>query len=186
MAQRKIYQFSIILSLVVNLFGCANRANILQENSKKISSSITHWEINGKISGYNKKENWRSSIVWQQSGNDFTVILIPSLTTKKIVLKQTKSLATFEMNQEISTEKFLDRILYKKVGWYIPFDSMQYWLKGLPDPKIPYEKISTTTGYKLIQNGWEINYKDFTTTSNYTLPRKIFVNNKDYNLRLII
>ncbi len=187
MAQRNIYQLVTTISLFVNLFGCTYRANLLQEQPTLAPTAITHWKIDGKISGFTKNSGWRSSIIWIQEGHNFTVKLLPTLTSRKILLRQTAKEALFETTEEKLTGKILDKLLYNKIGWYIPFKSMQYWLKGLPDPNSKYKITSgNNANKKIIQDNWEIEYKSFVSSSKYKLPKKIFISNKTYNLRLII
>ncbi len=185
MAKSKFYKIlQFFLLCIFSLYGCSNRSNIVQMPSHSKATNLLYWQAKGKIAGYDDQNNWRGSIVWKQLEKQYSIHLLPSLSSQKFNLSQSKSGATLSTAKKQYTGDDLDSLLLTHLNWQVPVSSLQYWLRGLPDPKFKY---TISSNKKIMyQNGWAIEYKEYFTNYKYILPKKIFLSKKPFSLRIII
>ena len=70
-----------------------------------------------------------------------------------------------------------DEVLYRTLGWHVPFKQMGYWLRGLPEPELPVTIELDKTGKlkKLIQSGWQVTFLEYRIYAGLELPRKLYL-----------
>ena len=81
-----------------------------------------------------------------------------------------------------------EALLKHQTGWHIPVANLYYWIRGLPAPGSPFEKITDSENRlaSLQQQGWEISFLRYTSIKALDLPTKIFMKRPDLELRLVI
>ena len=75
------------------------------------------------------------------------------------------------------------------LGWNLPIDGLQYWVRGLPWPALDRtseEYDADGRPKSLSQGGWEVAYLDWSPAGVPGLPSKLDVAGEGLRLRLII
>ena len=87
----------------------------------------------------------------------------------------------FENN---SAEALLDEV----VGWTLPISGLDYWVRGLPDPRSKHRVQLDSAGRtrSIAQDGWEISYQDYFDDLTPPLPRRFSLANDQLTLKLAI
>ena len=72
----------------------------------------------------------------------------------------------------------------------IPVTSIQYWLRGLPDPSLPVEALEYdgVTPCALQQHGWQVSYETFREVRGLDMPARLtlLAPAADLSLRIVL
>lgn len=79
-------------------------------------------------------------------------------------------------------------LLRQNTGMDLPLEKLEYWIKGLaaPGPIEEQERNEQAEFVRLVQEGWEVQYRSYDTWQTLRLPTKIFIQSKNMELRLVI
>lgn len=83
----------------------------------------------------------------------------------------------------------LKRLSRDVLGWDLPLDGLQYWVRGLPWPALPVtdEQYDADGRPKLLKQGtWEVVYRDWTPAGASGLPSKLELTGERFRARLVI
>lgn len=75
------------------------------------------------------------------------------------------------------------------LGWNLPIDGLQYWVRGLPSPSLDRAREEHDADGRLkslSQGGWEVAYLDWSPAEVAGLPSKLDVAGEGLRLRLLI
>ncbi len=81
-----------------------------------------------------------------------------------------------------------EALMQTELGWSLPLSNLYFWVRGLPAPNSAATKAYDTYNHltKLTQQNWAIDYLRYTGVNNVDLPSKIYLNNDDIHVRIII
>jgi outer membrane lipoprotein LolB len=77
----------------------------------------------------------------------------------------------------------------KVLGWDLPLDGLQYWVRGLPWPALgTIEQQDDANGrLKLLKQGaWQVTYLDWTPAGASGLPSKLDLSSEGLRVRLVV
>ena len=86
------------------------------------------------------------------------------------------------------TAPSVSELSLNELGWQVPMDSLQYWVKGLPDPARVLESslMMNELPGQFLQAGWQVSYQRWERSSGIELPVKLRVSRGQYTLKLSI
>lgn len=172
--------------LAILLHGCSNRITTLETQGLS-PQHLTNWQIKAKVSGFDEKNNWRCTMDWQQSLQNVSINLRPQMSSKQISLQANGNKASITLDGKYHEGENLDMLLQRHTGWNVPFKSLEYWIKGLPNPNKPHQIHKNGSIQKIIrQDNWVIEYKKFTNVKSYLLPKLITLENHPHKIRIFI
>jgi len=87
--------------------------------------------------------------------------------------------ATLKHGQTTEIAPDPESLLQNLAGLTLPVSGMRWWLRGLPDPRMPF----TRTDDSFSQSGWLVTATDF---RDGTLPYKIELTRDDLRIRVMI
>jgi outer membrane lipoprotein LolB len=81
-----------------------------------------------------------------------------------------------------------EQLLCEHTGWYLPLHNLLYWIKGLPEPRLPAVTEFDERGYlsRLVQGPWQLDFDRYQSSLDVTLPHKIKIYNEDLKVTLVI
>lgn len=94
-------------------------------------------------------------------------------------------LETGSGDREMLTDPDIE--LRTRFGWSAPFESLRYWMVGIPDPAAPSTLRVSDDGIlrELGQGGWRITYDSY-HDGQPQLPRKLTLLRDDVRIRVIV
>ncbi len=87
--------------------------------------------------------------------------------------------------ENLSAEALLEDV----IGWSLPIEGLDYWIRGMPRPRSDYSHRVRADGRtrSIKQDQWEISYLDyFEQQEDSRLPRKIKLANDTITVKLIV
>ncbi|MFN0316462.1 MAG: lipoprotein insertase outer membrane protein LolB [Burkholderiales bacterium] len=176
------------LVAVLVLAGCASSAK--RDLAPADPVAIDSFELNGRVSIKVKAENkgYPGKIRWQHQGAKEDLWIYTPLGNLVARLEQDENTAaiTTAKGEEYraGTLAFLARDV---LGYDLPVDALQYWVRGLEWPKgrtnslVKDDKGRLTA---LVQDQWEVSYQAWAAGNG--LPSKMIVENDEMKLSLVI
>jgi len=153
-------------------------------------NELEKWQFSGRFSAKTDIENWTGSIQWQQKAQQFKINLSGPLNSGSALLQGNDDLTELRTSDSTS---FFDSdpqfLLQQHTGMILPVNNLRYWIVGMPAPEAKIDAIKISQNGQidtLSQNNWEIRFKRYTDTPRAALPNKIFLNNDEVSVRLII
>ncbi len=192
--------FKVFLSVSVFLLaGCASFHEVPPPdntaapwgNRVDVLSNIQSWDINGLIAIRNntKPQAESANLHWQQSRQDYQILLFGPLGASPVKLSGKPGAVVLE---DAKGKRFYadsaESMLVQQTGWHLPVSNLYFWVRGLPVPNKPAQKKFDAYQHltQLVQDGWTIQYLNYTSVHHIDLPAKIFLNNSELQLKIVI
>lgn len=152
-------------------------------------AGLDEWVLNGRISVATEDDSWRGKLRWQQGAETFQLYFEAPMglgaarlsTSSSGVMMQVSNGKTFYASDA-------EALMYQFMGMQLPLSNLRYWVAGLPRPGQPsvFEYDGAGRLAHLQQSGWDVRYRGYLTVDNIDLPKKVFIENSQLNLRLVI
>ncbi len=139
---------------------------------------ISEWDIRGRLAVRTKDDGGSATLVWERSGSKHRIELFGPFGGGRIRIEQNPEGATLVDNKKNQFRgKTAQDVLYRRVGWHVPFDSLAYWLRGLPEPgkteNLMFDSSGLITSFD--QKGWSIQFVGYSEQGSFLLPRKLYI-----------
>ncbi len=140
---------------------------------------LTDWEVEGRLALTTPQGGWQARLHWVRRGEAHRIDLAGPLGSARLRLTQDATGAVLRDAQHSYRDTNAERLLARALGWPVPFDGLDYWLRGLPAPAAPPpERRDLDEQGRLThlrQYDWDIRFLEYARFGSYELPRKIFL-----------
>jgi outer membrane lipoprotein LolB len=152
--------------------------------------SVNQWRLNGNISISTAEKNWRARIHWRQDKKKYTLRLYAPLGQGAMLLEGDEQKVIMRTaDNKIYQAKNPDSLVREVLNLELPVSGLHFWILGLPSIEAkPNTLRLNETGqlHTLEQQGWQIQYLNYFDDDNIALPKKIYLENKDFEVTLVI
>lgn len=185
-----------VIAFAAALAGCAGEptrslspsAQDAQQAQRVLA--LDHWRADGRVAIQRGDEGWSATMRWQKQGGAFQLRLIAPLG------RGTYQLAGDEAEVELIvpdgrrfTSSDPQSLMTEHLGWSIPVDGAQYWLRGVVAPGAPPSNIRRDEAgllQDLHQSGWRISVLRRMRAGDFELPAKLYMHYRDLKVRIVI
>lgn len=150
------------------------------------------WRLQGRVAVSNEHDSWSASLLWRESDHSQEVrVVAPLGQGTAVVRREEHGLAELQLsNGEVFVGESASELLHQQLGWYLPVESLAYWIKGVPDPNYVSSWALNRQGglSHLTQAGWQVEYKRYRHSELFDgdLPSKLFLTRDDWKVKLIV
>lgn len=147
------------------------------------------WQLNGKMALQSSRESGSALLTWQENRRHYTISLFGPLGISglKLIGQPGKiTLITPEGKQAMANSP--EDLLANVWGFNLPVSNLYYWIRGLPAPG-PLARQTFDAGHRLTaleQQGWQIQFLNYTKTGSLELPNKIFISSAALKIKIFI
>ena len=181
--------------LLFLLTACASRQRIPEEGKadlwKTQEATLTQlkgWRMQGRISVQIDREAWSATLHWQQETDNYRINLIPPLGQGAFeLLGGPDTVVMHTADNRLLQADSAEILMEENLGWHVPINGLQYWIKGTPAPgSKPGEMSLDEHGNlsTLVQDGWSMEYSRYLETGPYRLPQRLNLENREKKLRV--
>lgn len=184
-----LYPFLLLLTACTTLTPPASNQDLAWPARLKQLQKINHWTVQGAAGIRTVDNAWSASLFWHQTADKYSLHLFGPLGVNRIQLAGDKNQVTLTMPSEpAKTAKNAEVLLQKQLGWHLPVNYLQYWIRGIPAPQTAAQLSWDTFHHvtQLKQGGWIINYADYSNIDGIDLPTRINLHNPQLQVRLVI
>ncbi len=185
---------ALVLSLVA---GCARMPVLAPVDDPEAAArrqvallSQTHeWSLDGRVSLTTATERWIFGIDWQEVEGSYEMRLLGSFGTGLARLRGEPHRVVLWLDDDESYEASdPDQLLALHTRQPLPISGLRFWVRGIPAPGSGYDWVLDEAGRitQLEQQGWQIRFRDFREDGGGRLPRKVFLQNGEVDVRIVI
>ncbi|MFP8965776.1 lipoprotein insertase outer membrane protein LolB [Pokkaliibacter sp. CJK22405] len=186
------FRFLGISLLLALLSACSNTA-LKQQKEPELAwraalGNINHWQINAKAGLQHDQTYNTLTLDWVQKLDSYNVQMTGPMGQGHLAMQgdsRSMILLTPE-GRYVSNDP--EALLQDRTGLSIPVNQLTYWIKGEPAPGKITGSLYDQQGRiaALEQDGWRIEYTDFTQQDTLWLPRKLEARKDKVRLKLVI
>lgn len=186
-------------TLAVLLAGCAGLAS--QETvegpgnaqdwktHKAQISEIDGWQINGKIGIRAPRDSGSGTLFWLQRQDYFDIRLSGPLGRGATRLTGRPDAVSLEVAGQGRFEaESPEALVESQLGWQLPVSNLLWWIRGLPAPdsRSHVELDGNGRLAHLQQDGWDVQYLDYSDENGFALPSRIKLAGRDLQITLVV
>ncbi len=186
---------SLLLALAL-LAGCAGRGPVpdgertagqWQDQAERLEALDT-WMLAGKAGLRTPEESTSANLDWSQHPHYYRLLISGPFGSGRSTLEGREgrfSLTTSEGRFEAETPEAL---MEERLGWSLPLGALSDWVRGLPADDSGYHLEEDSLGFpqRLEQDGWEVEYRDWTQVEALWLPRRMVMHYGDLRVTLVV
>ncbi|GHE22454.1 lipoprotein insertase outer membrane protein LolB [Halomonas urumqiensis] len=188
-------KFALLLMIVL-MAGCAGRAPAPEgeraagqwDDQMTRLEALDTWMLAGKAGLRTPEDSTSANLDWSQHPHYYRLLISGPFGSGRSTLEGREgrfSLTTSEGRFEAETPEAL---MQEQLGWSLPVSSLADWVRGLPGEHGDHTLEEDELGFpqRLEQDGWEIDYRDWTQAEGLWLPRRMVMNYDDVRVTLVI
>ena len=151
---------------------------------------LERWSIKGRMAFNTDKESWTVTLHWEKEADRFKIRMIAPLGqgTWQLSGDHDHVRLTTEDNHQYEAVS-AEALLRQTLGWEVPLQGLEYWVRGIPQPDSPMKQIAFDEQGRMInlqQAGWRISILQYDNIDGTDLPGKLFMSNDHFTLKLVI
>lgn len=155
-------------------------------------ADIKHFNIQGRIGVQNDGHGFSGSVRWQHASIGDNIELFSPLGGQVATIRTTdEGVQLTDSDGKTYSASDAETLTQQTLGWSLPMQGLPDWVLGRTahnvDPSIAdalWDKDGKLT--KLKQDGWEIEYLEYSEAASRQLPRLITLRSPKLYLKLII
>ncbi len=152
-------------------------------------AGLSEWTLHGRISVATDEDSWAGKLRWRQADGRFNIDFGAPMGIGGARLHTDGAGVTMQVsNGKTYYAPDAESLLYQFIGMRLPVTNLRYWVTGLPNPDaastLEYDAAGRLA--RMQQAQWEIRYRGYLHVNDVDLPRKIYIENNQLNVRLVI
>lgn len=152
-------------------------------------ATLSSWDIMGKLGIRTPAQSNSTRFNWHQLDQHFDIRVTTLLGQGVATLSG--SAGDVQLNLagrgEFNTST-PEALLLQELGWTLPVDVLNYWIRGIPSPhsQALYQLNEQGLIETLQQAGWQLHFSHYQALDSHTLPGKIRLQQGDIILTLLV
>lgn len=152
-------------------------------------AGLQHFTVAGRIGVQANDQGWHVAVHWQQDGSRFHMLFNAPLGQGSAALEgddRGVALTLADGRRWIAADA--EQLIAQVIGSPLPVSGLRYWVRGLPVPDMVATPVLDGQGrlQSLEQSGWRIAYRAYQLVDGRELPTKLFMENDNYKVRLVV
>lgn len=168
------------------------RAQAAWLNRQPALEQITGWRLDGRIAISQGEDFYAVNLRWKQRQGNYNIDISGPMGSGQIRLKgqQDGEVSLRDSGENTYWANNPEALVYQHTGMSIPVSGLFYWIRGLPDPSLPHYKSIEfdQQGHilNLVQDGWTVEFSEYTEFSRQQLPEKLVMRYDDLEIKLVV
>ncbi|MEZ5524593.1 MAG: lipoprotein insertase outer membrane protein LolB [Pseudomonadales bacterium] len=156
---------------------------------QQLVGALDDWDIMGKLGIRTPDQSNSARFNWQQQAQHFDIRVTSLLGQGLATLSGTSGNVHLNIagRGEFDTS-VPEALLLQELGWTLPVDDLNYWIRGIPSPnsQARYQLNDQGLMENLHQAGWQLHFSRYQQFGSFPLPGKILLQQDDIKLTLLI
>lgn len=162
-----------------------------QSARAKLLAGHDHWTLHAHLGVSDGHHGGSGTLTWVQDGQHYEFTVRAPITGRSFRLSGGPDGAVLEgLDQGTLRGPSAQALLARALGWRVPMQPLRDWVLGLRagggDSGAIMQFGTNGLPSLLEQDGWTIEYRDWFTSTDPALPRKVYAAHGQYHVRLSI
>jgi outer membrane lipoprotein LolB len=160
-----------------------------QHAREQALAPVDRWVLQGRLGVSNGSDGGSGSFSWSQDGDHYEFVLRAPVTGKSFRLSGDNHGALMEgLDGGPIRGRDAESLMHRALGWDVPLSDLRAWVLGLRADSGPAEltfgedRLPAT----LLQDGWSVDYREWDTSRQPPLPKKLYAAKPPYKVKLVI
>lgn len=151
-------------------------------------ADLTDWQLAGKIAFRSPNQNRSANLDWHQNNQHYVITVSGPFGVGRNTLDGKPGNVTLENSDGKYSASTPEQLMEQQLGWSLPVSSLDNWVRGLKAPDSKGEFTYDSKGYPstLKQDGWTIEYKQWSYADGYWLPGRLRLQYGDITVTFVI
>ena len=148
-----------------------------------------NWSLRGRLAISDGKEGGSGNLTWSKVGQKTLMSFRGALGKSAWQLQSDATGARLELaNGTVSFAPTVRELVVERVGWKVPVDALEWWIKGLAQPGNWAARTLDQEGRltELQQSGWDVKFADYTGQNDASLPKKLTARRGPYVVKMVV
>jgi outer membrane lipoprotein LolB len=149
-----------------------------------------HFAFNGRVAVAAAGNGFNANLRWKQAGERAQITLEGPLGIGGVqITVSADDLQVVTANGEHISRDAAQNELRARLGFDVPFASLRYWVRGVPDPADAAEETLDEAQQRLsalVQQGWHVQYLDYMQATGEALPARMTLERDSVRVRLLV
>jgi len=179
----------LALLLLGVLAGCATQAPLTTSTTLPNPAELRHWTASGRLALSAGGQGGSGSFVWNQDGPTSRLDLRGPLGAGALqVVAGPDGLALADGSGREMDAEAARSALQSRLGADLPWDSLSYWMLGVPAPGSAATVAIETggPGRAIEQSGWRIDYDSYTAVQGTALPQRFTATREGVRVKVVV
>ncbi len=164
-------------------------SQMLYEQHLQRIASIDQFSLEGRIGVQTDGKGFSGGVNWKHNSNSDDIAFYSPLGSQVASIKKTSDKVTLEDSNgnSISADN-VETLTQTTLGWQLPLTGLADWSLGRPNNS-PIQSINWNDKGQithLTQDGWNIEYDDYSEFEGNSLPNKLYLRSTKVNIKLIV
>ncbi len=150
--------------------------------------ALQNWTLDSKVGIRTADDSQSARMQWQQQPPDYRIIISGPLGQGGALIEGNDQGVSIDIAGEgrYASDSPQD-LLQSLLGWSFPVEQVQYWVRGLPAPGLPYSPTFSENRLQMLeQGGWLIHYSAYSKDLGQVLPQRLVLKRADLTITVII
>ena len=158
------------------------------DRREALLAPVSNWQLVGRLGVSDGRDSGSGSLTWSQAGEAYRFELHAPVTGKTWLLTGDASHAELQGLRDATVEgDDAASLLQRELGWRVPVAELAWWVRGMRAPgKAELSLRPDGLPARIVQAGWQVEFRDYDETQQPPLPRKLFAESGNYKVRLAI
>ena len=160
-----------------------------QHARERVLAPVDRWVLQGRLGVSSGSDGGSGSFSWSQDGDHYEFVLRAPVTGKSFRLSGDNHGALMEgLDGGPIRGRDAESLMHRALGWDVPLSDLRAWVLGLRADSGPAEltfgedRLPAT----LLQDGWSVDYREWDTSRQPPLPKKLYAAKPPYKVKLVI
>lgn len=186
------------LSLAILVTACVNApitkpavdpTRALNQAHLQHIAKIQNFSLQGRIGVQTNGKGFSGGLHWQHNTSHDDIALYSPLGGQVANIKKTSEQITLQdANGNSISANDAETLTQTALGWQLPLTGLADWSLGRPSNSSIQDSSWDAQGFltTLDQDGWKIEYQNYSEQNGYFLPSKILLKSDKVNLKLLV
>jgi outer membrane lipoprotein LolB len=196
-----LLQRSIFLALfILALSACSRNGGLTEDSARQdlwavqqaAAREMAQWNLYARAALRLPGEAYNISLQWQRQADERFEILLEAPFGQGVLRIDASGPGRYQLrlpDGQLVVNSSAEALLDEVIGWSLPISGLDYWVRGIPDPRtVSSHRLDPLGRARSIrQDGWDIDYLDyFEDSAPPALPRRLSLANEQLTLKLVI
>ena len=162
---------------------------VVYEERAVILGTMVEWSLVGRISLDDGDRGGSGKLQWQVKAGNSELDFHGAMGRGAWHLQIGPEAAILkEANGIEQIAPGVDSLIQDRMGWPIPVEALQWWVRGLAAPGDSAQKELDPNGLliSLDQFGWKVNFGRYDSTTGISLPKRLNATRDNYRVKLAV